>query len=294
MKKLQAKAGKVFRRFSRVRAREGITDSSHDPILPPELERVIFELVAANDALPHQHAGKTTLAIAQNWIEPFIYERVSLYEYNHRAFLATIAARPASFFAAHVKHLYFDDDHGIRLYAAMWPVLKVCTGAVSVGCYYPYRNLAALLAPLPLQRLVVSRLTLPSTPADLPPWATSLTHLGLSNALLLEPTATLAALPALSHLVVDWTLLAHAGAGAVGFETEQRQPYIVLAGNAEITEDQWWPWTLRFLCDGDFSGDPQFYTHVRLLSDGTWSLCAEARNFCAWREEMKRIRNERV
>ncbi|KAJ6585593.1 hypothetical protein B0H19DRAFT_1250388 [Mycena capillaripes] len=113
MKKLQAKASRVFRQFSRVLAREIITG---DPILPPELERMIFEFVAVNDGLPdQQHVGETTLAVAQvcrraqNWIEPFIYEQVLLLEFtNHAAFLATIAARPVSFFAAHVKHLYFD------------------------------------------------------------------------------------------------------------------------------------------------------------------------------------------
>ncbi|KAJ7619627.1 hypothetical protein FB45DRAFT_161916 [Roridomyces roridus] len=86
-----------------------------DPILPPELERDIFELVVSidtdltTDYRSHQHVGDTVLVLprvcrrVQSWIEPLIYERVALLQ-NSRgrdpftALLSTVDARPATFF----------------------------------------------------------------------------------------------------------------------------------------------------------------------------------------------------
>ncbi|KAJ6594600.1 hypothetical protein B0H19DRAFT_1247260 [Mycena capillaripes] len=114
--------------------------------------------------LSHKSAG------ARNWIEPLIYEHVSPQVSSNRAvFLSTVTAHPASFLAAHIKHLY--QNVSLR---AVRRVLKVCTGA----------------CPL------ISELTLPSTPADLSPWAASLTHLALSQALPPDFAPMLATLPA--------------------------------------------------------------------------------------------------
>ncbi|KAJ7621975.1 hypothetical protein DFH06DRAFT_769497 [Mycena polygramma] len=173
-----------------------------DPILPPELEREIFELVAAYDLsldpLTHRRVGDTVLALplvcrrVQNWIEPMIYERVSFLWASNGGecaprFLETISARPASFFATHLKHLYF--DYGTLALSGIKQVLGVCTGVVSGGCHHRYSRLEHLLAPLPLQRLLLSDFPLPSAPGNSPRWAASLTHLGIVDTLPRDPAA---------------------------------------------------------------------------------------------------------
>ncbi|KAJ7330848.1 hypothetical protein DFH08DRAFT_814942 [Mycena albidolilacea] len=74
-----------------------------------------------------------------------------------------------------------------------------------MGCRHPYLSLVPLLAPL-LLRLRVSEFELAprNTPADLPRWTASPTHLGLTHTLPRDPTAALAALSALTltHLAV--------------------------------------------------------------------------------------------
>ncbi|KAJ6585600.1 hypothetical protein B0H19DRAFT_425112 [Mycena capillaripes] len=292
MKKIQEKVDKVFRRFSRVPpappvavvhvppiVREVITG---DPIFPPELEREIFELAAATDwtdSWTHQHVGVTALALpqicrrAQQWIEPFIYERISLLWATNGGdpvprFLETIAARPASFFAAHVKYLYFDNSVPL---ATIQRILSVCTGVVSVGCQQAYCALAPLLAPLPLQRLLVSKLVLPSAPADLPPWAASLTHLGLSQALPSDPTAAFASLPSLTHLAVDYAALPNPEAPGMGAALATllracvRLRCLVLVTEARTD----YRWALQRLRDDGFR-DARFHVHLRPVMDGTW------------------------
>ncbi|KAJ7621994.1 hypothetical protein DFH06DRAFT_770029 [Mycena polygramma] len=254
-----------------------------DPILPPELEREIFELVAAYDLLPnrwtHQHVADTTLALpqvcrrVQSWIEPIIYERISfLWSANGAEpvprFLATISARPASFFATHVKHLYFDRSVAL---SAVQQVLGVCTGVVSLGCHHPYSPLEQLLAPLPLKRLLLSELTLTSAPGNLPPWATSLTHVGLAYTLPTDPTAALAALPSLTHLAVGYAALPDPqnpgmGAALAGL-LRARVGLRCLVLMTESKTD--YKWALQRLRDDAF-GDPRFYVHLRPVMDGTW------------------------
>jgi hypothetical protein len=136
--------------------------------------------------------------IALYRIEPLIYERLSfLYWFDRMPLLlATIDARPASFFAANIKYLYFDQTIGEL--PVVQRILSVCTGVVSLGCHHSYSNLAPLLAPLPLQRLLVSEFT-PTHAADLP---ASLTHLGLSQTLPQDLPAAFAALPAFVYFAV--------------------------------------------------------------------------------------------
>ncbi|KAJ6487193.1 hypothetical protein C8R47DRAFT_517736 [Mycena vitilis] len=116
-----------------------------------------------------------------------LYERISFSWSSNGGecaplFLETIAARPARFFAAHVKHLYF--DYGTLALSGIKQILGVCTGTVSVGCRHQYSRLENLLAPLQLQRLLLSDFPLPSAPGNPPPWAASLTHLGIVDTLL--------------------------------------------------------------------------------------------------------------
>ncbi|KAJ7621991.1 hypothetical protein DFH06DRAFT_769974 [Mycena polygramma] len=261
-----------------------------DPILPPELEREIFELVAAYDLLPnrwtHQHVADTTLALpqvcrrVQSWIEPFIYEHISFLWSMHGAlprFLATISARPPSFFATHVKYLYF--DRSIAL-SAIKQILGVCTGVVSLGYHHPYNTLKHLLAPLSIQHLLLSDLPLSSTPENLPPWAASLTHLGLADTLPLDPTV-LSTLPSLTHLAVGYTALPNPEIPGMGAALEGLlRACVGLCCLVLMTESQsGYNWAIQRLRADGFS-DPRFYMHLRPDSDETWDAWVHAGCVC--------------
>ncbi|KAJ7878841.1 hypothetical protein B0H14DRAFT_1630343 [Mycena olivaceomarginata] len=290
MKRIKDKVNNALRRFSRVdpappakstevAVREVITG---DPFLPPELEREIFVLVAVNDPVDgwtHQHVGDMVLVLpqvcrrVQIWIEPLIYERISLLQSFNGGqpvprFLATIDTRPASFFALHVKYLYF--DYTVPL-PAVQRVLSVCTGVVSVGCHHPYLSLAPLLAPLPLQRLCVSEFALPSTPADLPPWAVSLTELGLTQSLPPDSAAALAALPALTHLAVDFEAVPNPVTPGMGTALAQllaASPHLrcLVLMTSSKSDYRWAYERLR----KDAFGDARLHVHLRPIPDGTW------------------------
>ncbi|KAJ7621993.1 hypothetical protein DFH06DRAFT_1340987 [Mycena polygramma] len=240
VQKFNEQLGRVLRRSYRVFPAPPVVGEviTGDPVLPPELEREIFELAAAvPNYWTKQHVGDMALVLpqvcrrAQSWIEPLIYERISLPPPSNSArrlamFLETVDTRPASFFATHVKYLDFD---GTISLVVVKEVLSVCTGVVNLGCRYTYCSLAPLLAPLPrLRRLLVAELMLSyySMPtADWPfsspplsstagikippcpcptPWAASLTHLGLSRALPPDLAGLFAAFPALTHFAVDF------------------------------------------------------------------------------------------
>ncbi|KAJ7133417.1 hypothetical protein C8R44DRAFT_849522 [Mycena epipterygia] len=290
MKKIQAKLERSLRRFSSAPAppvfvappvvQEQITG---EPILPPELEREIFELAAATDPPPNywtrQHVGDTVIALAQvcrraqSWIEPLIYERVSLLDVFDGTnpvplFLDTLDKRPPSFFAMHVKHLYLGPSIP---FLVVQRVLQVCTGVVSFGCHHPYISLAPLLAPLPLQRLLVSELALPAAPAVLPPWAASLTHLGLAQALPAVPAAVLARLPSLTHLAVDYAALPDPempgmGAALATLLTASAHVHCLVLVTAAKTD---YKWALQRLREDGFA-DARLYVHLRPVMDGTW------------------------
>ncbi|KAJ7456783.1 hypothetical protein B0H11DRAFT_225299 [Mycena galericulata] len=298
MKKVQAKVERAWRRLSRLPdtpvdgsprlQKRPVVDAPRkvitgEPFLPPELEREIFELVVAQDSpydyWLHQHVGDTVLVLpqvcrrVQSWIEPFIYERIAiLHNFNGRdpisKFLETIDARPASFFATHVKHLYLDPTIPLSV---VQHILSVCTGAVSFGCHHPYASLAPLLVPLPLQRLLVSEFTLPSPPTDLPPWAASLTHLGLSQARPSAPADTLARLPTLTHLAVDYAALPNVESPGMGaalaalLAAAPRLSALVLVTGAKTD----YRWTLDRLREDGFR-DRRLYVHLRPVMDGTW------------------------
>ncbi|KAJ6492238.1 hypothetical protein C8R45DRAFT_1137385 [Mycena sanguinolenta] len=184
-----------------------------EPILPPELEREIFELTAVTpNYWTKQHVDDMTLILpqvcrrTQSWIEPLIYERIAFskstlvqdnFERRLQLFLETMNTRPASFFAANVKYLYFGPSVQLPIIRR---VLSVCTGVVSVGCHHSHDSVSDSLAPLPLQRLLLSKFVLP---VELPPWTTSLTHLGLLDTVPNDHAQVFGALPALTHLAID-------------------------------------------------------------------------------------------
>ncbi|KAJ7605215.1 hypothetical protein FB45DRAFT_1042572 [Roridomyces roridus] len=276
MNKIQARVKRAFQRRSRAppppvpapapaAPRETITG---DPRLPPELEREIFELVVATDFpsgyWSHQHVGDTTLVLpqvcrrVQSWIEPFIYERVALLQnYNGRgpisSFLATVDARPATFFAAHIKHLYL--DRMVPLYAVQ-RILSVCTGVVSFGCHHPYTALAPILSSLPLRRLLVSELSSASPPLSLPqlppPSLTSHRSPIWLSTTLPSPTPRRQAWAQRSALKWFLTAAPHARCLVLltGAKTEYR-------------------WVLQRLRDDAFV-DKRVYVHLGPVGDGPW------------------------
>ncbi|KAJ7621973.1 hypothetical protein DFH06DRAFT_769500 [Mycena polygramma] len=221
IQKFNEQLGRVLQRSYRVPPAPSVGEViTGDPVLPLELEREIFEVAAAvPNYWTKQHVGDMALVLpqvcrrAQSWIEPLIYGHISFPLLSNSPadlamFLETIDTRPATFFATHVK--YLDFDSAIPL-AVVEQVLRVCTGVVNLGCRYTYTSLVPLLIPLPhLRRLLVAKLVFPFVlrNADLPvgPWATSLTHLGLSRAINFpsDLAAVFAAFPALTHFAVDY------------------------------------------------------------------------------------------
>ncbi|KAF7329465.1 hypothetical protein MKEN_00208800 [Mycena kentingensis (nom. inval.)] len=251
-----------------------------DPRLPPELERLIFELVAYQE-LPWTNATATILALplvcrrVQAWIEPLFYQRISLgrnYDAGETVlpkFLYTVAARPPSFFAAHVRSLYF--DYTIPL-VAVQRVLSVCTNVVQLGCHYSYSSLAHFLDHMPLQRLMLSEFILPPNP---PPWTRTLTHLGLTctDHIPSEPRILLDSLPCLTALAVGVSAFPDPSESPeVGRAVKTllsllppRVHTLVLAIDAKTT----YRWTMqRFREEGVW--DERLYVHLRRVMDATW------------------------
>ncbi|KAJ7856685.1 hypothetical protein B0H14DRAFT_710654 [Mycena olivaceomarginata] len=180
---MREKIGKSLRRFSRVRpappapgaaARPVVQAEviTGDPFLPPELEREIFELAAASDVgegRTRQYVGKIMLTLpqvcrrAQSWIEPLIYERIQLLEWNGvdavPQLLATINARPASFFRSTRQASLLPLDCPAARCPARAQRLHRCRER-GVPSPLPHPRAAPRAspapAPLPLQRLCVS------------------------------------------------------------------------------------------------------------------------------------------
>ncbi|KAJ7160291.1 hypothetical protein C8R46DRAFT_1285886 [Mycena filopes] len=225
-------------------------------------------------------------------IDPIIYRTVPLLrsfvgQDPVSRFLVVVDSHPPSFFAMHVKSIYFDSSMPLSF---VQRVLGVCTGATVVGCHHPYGSLAPLLAVLPLQRLLVSELTLPAAPEALPPWAASLTHLGISQTLPPDARAAFgAALPALTHLAVDYAALANPGMGAALaalFHACPRVHCLVLVTESK-TDYKWAHQRLR----EDGFADARFYVHLRPVMDGTWDAWWQAHDL--FREAEYRMKMRR-
>ncbi|KAF7309396.1 hypothetical protein MIND_00310400 [Mycena indigotica] len=116
-----------------LRAFTGGSEESSSPVLPPEIEREIFEVAAQ---IP---GNATTLALVarrtQIWMERIIYETVTLSSPNLTArFLTALDSRPAQFFTELVKSLCIPGD--IPLQSAI-RVLQACQGVVNLALWLP-------------------------------------------------------------------------------------------------------------------------------------------------------------
>ncbi|KAJ6587288.1 hypothetical protein B0H10DRAFT_814968 [Mycena sp. CBHHK59/15] len=129
-----------------------------DPLLPPEIEREIFECAA----LSHPKSIPALLLIAQRvkiWIEPRLFRIISVDALNSphgiskKAFLERLESRPASFWRDHVRHLSLgrvqvSHEEAVRIFSA-------CSGVSSIAQFYGGFGPTSLpsMAVMPLVRL---------------------------------------------------------------------------------------------------------------------------------------------
>ncbi|KAJ7069179.1 hypothetical protein C8F01DRAFT_1111800, partial [Mycena amicta] len=290
MKKLRGKVGRVLRLLSGTLKADAALSFSEslppvkqmitgDPKLPPELERKIFELAAVDDEPEwwlRQNSGDTMLLLplvcqqAQAGIEPLIYERISLLQTFNGVptgrtvplFLETLATRPASFFAQHVKR-----------------VLSICTNAVSVGCHQPYSKIAHLLVKMPLERLMIAAIDFS---AEYLPWKRTLTHLGIS-ASIPQDEASLKALFSMLPSVTSFAVGADAlpdpmdgpGIGRILqfiLTVAPQLKAVVLATDSKTRQQHGktqYRWSYQRLREEGFDSGGRLYVHLRPVSDGT-------------------------
>ncbi|KAJ6621473.1 hypothetical protein B0H10DRAFT_2017435 [Mycena sp. CBHHK59/15] len=114
------------------------------PMLPPEIEREIFEIAA------RFRGNSVQLALVarrtQIWIERLMYETVTLSDQTVcDRFVRTLDSRPAQFFTDNVKSLCVPGD--LEPFGAA-RVLKVCQGVVNLAIWLQRPPCGAPLFPL--------------------------------------------------------------------------------------------------------------------------------------------------
>ncbi|KAF8868800.1 hypothetical protein BD779DRAFT_1591568 [Infundibulicybe gibba] len=200
------------------------------PLLPPELERDIFELAART----HRGTAVNLTLVArrvQIWIERVIYEVVSLSDRNKcSSFLRTLNTRSVQFFDEHVKALclpyYLDMDQASR-------ILSVCRHVNNLECWAqrgsspfslcsapqldplsssspsstPPQTVPAPLLPCPSRLSVNMRDLFHSSPPDFSlQLFANITHLRVADSWLFWSTwPSFAPIPILTHLALDFS-----------------------------------------------------------------------------------------
>ncbi|KAJ6564160.1 hypothetical protein B0H19DRAFT_1140452 [Mycena capillaripes] len=120
-----------------------------DPPLPAELERLIFELAASSSP----KSMPALLLIAQRvkiWIEPLLYEVLTLNPARIARLAPIFSTKPASFFRC-VRHIYF---WGAST-ADIARILSMCDAVINVAVLDVGR-IPIILETLPLERIAVS------------------------------------------------------------------------------------------------------------------------------------------
>ncbi|KAJ7147652.1 hypothetical protein C8R43DRAFT_528213 [Mycena crocata] len=181
------------------------------PILPPEIEREILEITAQ---FPRNANNLALVARrAQIWIEPLIYQTVTLSDQSVcQKFLRTLDSRPAQFFADNVKSLCVPGDIEPR---AAQRVIKACQGVVNLAIWLPLQDppLFPLVSSLRPKRLSVNVHALygPDAGSHQPdfthPFFSNVTHLELVDWLDWATHLNIDHLqPHLTHLALDFDL----------------------------------------------------------------------------------------
>ncbi|KAJ7772267.1 hypothetical protein B0H16DRAFT_1512914 [Mycena metata] len=179
---------------------------SAQPILPPELEREVFEATA----LMYRHTIPALIRVARRvhvWIEPFLY-RVLRAERNAQAMIDILLRKSPTFCHLAVRHLaVLDGSQSFSTDAVQ--LLTLCKGVtnLALGDYFMADpTLVPLLAEMALLRLAVSVTDLGCDLAH--PLFSSVTHLTLFDRPegLIPLCAQLPGLASLTHLCLFFDL----------------------------------------------------------------------------------------
>ncbi|KAJ7851074.1 hypothetical protein B0H14DRAFT_2571075 [Mycena olivaceomarginata] len=154
-----------------------------EPILPPELEREVFEMTA----FIHPGTIPTLLRVAKRvliWIQPFLYRVIRTNGNRHMspALLRAIATKPQKFFHDAVRHIAFVSYSPSISVDEVKQILGVCTGILSFGSYSLFLDpsVASFLAETRAQRLALNLGSLVELLPDIP-LLPALTHLSLDS-----------------------------------------------------------------------------------------------------------------
>ncbi|KAJ7498090.1 hypothetical protein B0H11DRAFT_1998631, partial [Mycena galericulata] len=174
------------------------------PILPPEIEREIFETTAR---FPRNAVQLVLVARrTQIWIERLIYETVTLADQQLcDKFLRTLETRPPQFFTDSVKSLCVPGD--IELLAAE-RVLEACQGVINLAIWLPLQEvpLFPFVCSLQPKRLSINVRALYGNrePDFAHPFFSKVTHLELIDWLGWKTYFSIDCLyPHLTHLALD-------------------------------------------------------------------------------------------
>ncbi|PPQ65347.1 hypothetical protein CVT26_000062 [Gymnopilus dilepis] len=154
--------------------------------LPTELQREIFVVAAKRN----RGSALQLVLVAKrvhSWVQPTIYEIVSLGSNDTHLFLRTINSLPAEFFAFHVKKLCLSVSVSARNAAK---IVSVCKGVTDLAFWVDYLGvqgfraeaITSSISALPLRRLSIEFkhfLSLFPDPNTRHVWDDSLTHLDL-------------------------------------------------------------------------------------------------------------------
>ncbi|KAJ7160589.1 hypothetical protein C8R43DRAFT_993381 [Mycena crocata] len=186
-----------------------------DPVLPPEIEREIFEIAA----LASLESIPLFVLVAQRvrtWMQPLLYRAVATAPAKRRpgslsegimcrAYLKVLNPTSSAVFHDHVRQLYFcgdmnDGEHIERM-------LSLCSGVVNLALFNtPFAwTLPPVVADLPLQRLTADLETVFPGKVDFTHGLFSqITHLDIFLTILSEEwIAGLGELPRLTHLSLE-------------------------------------------------------------------------------------------
>ncbi|KAJ7043041.1 hypothetical protein C8F04DRAFT_1073469 [Mycena alexandri] len=202
---------------------------SAQPVLPPELEREVFEATA----LMYCHIIPILMRVARRihiWIEPFLY-RVVRAEYRTQAIIDVLLNKSPTFCHLAVRHLalldgsqQFSRDDAVQL-------LALCKGVTNLALGNSFMAdpiLIPILAEMALLRLAVSVTDLGCDLSH--PLFSSVTHLILfdrEEEVLLPLCAEIPNLASLTHLCLFFDLPKH-GVVSVLAESSRLKLFLIL------------------------------------------------------------------
>ncbi|KAF9010230.1 hypothetical protein BDQ17DRAFT_1009664 [Cyathus striatus] len=125
--------------------------------LPAELQREIFSMATSNQLSCALRLSLVARRVHE-WVQPLVYEIVTLGADDTALFLRTMDSKPSEFFATHVKQLCLavsvNPEDAAR-------ILAVCTGVIGLAFWVDYLAaasdvpLSALITSLSLRRLSI-------------------------------------------------------------------------------------------------------------------------------------------